>query len=112
MGQEYVYVINDENTLNKITELMKDKVILIADGHHRYETSIAYRDFRNGSNPDDNAEYNWIMCYYTNLDDENLKVFPTHRIVTKAVDTGKLLNDLKKYFDSKEYALIKTLSKL
>jgi uncharacterized protein (DUF1015 family) len=43
------------------------------------------------------------MSYYTNLDDEGLKVYPTHRIVTTDVDSDKLLNELTNYFDLAVY---------
>ena len=108
--QNILYAIEDEEILNKISEIMADKKVLIADGHHRYETSIAYRNFRREENPswnEDNA-FNYVMAYYTNLDDENLKVYPTHRIVEREIDKHKLLGDLKKYFDITEYLFDET----
>ena len=103
--QNILYAIEDEQVLNKITEIMSDKKVLIADGHHRYETSIAYRNFRRAENPDwsENDAFNYVMAYYTNLDDKNLKVYPTHRIVKREINKHQLLEDLKKYFDITEY---------
>lgn len=94
--QNIIYVIDDEETINKVAEIMKDKQVLIADGHHRYETSIAYRDFAQ------TEESKWVMAFYTNLDDENLKVYPTHRIITRQINKPELLENLKKYFDLTE----------
>jgi len=88
-----LYVIDDEKVINKVVEIMKDKQVLIADGHHRYETSIAYRDWAK------TEESKWVMSFYTNLDDENLKVYPTHRIVTRQINKPELLENLRKYFD-------------
>jgi len=104
--QNLVYIIDDEETINKIVEIMKDKTLLIADGHHRYETSIAYRDYMRSLNPDynENDPFNWIMCYFTNIDDEGLKVYPTHRIITRSVNTDKLLNNIKSCFDVIEFS--------
>ena len=104
--QNIVYAIDNEEVLNKITEIMADKKVLIADGHHRYETSIAYRDFRRSEEPEWKEEYNfnYVMAYYTNLDDENLKVFPTHRIVKREIDKAALVDCLAKYFDKTEYS--------
>lgn len=103
--QNIVYIIDDEAVINKITEIMNDKTLLIADGHHRYETSIAYRDYMRSLNPNysENDPFNWVMCYFTNIDDEGLKVYPTHRIITKTVDTDLLLADMKNYFEVTEY---------
>lgn len=94
--QNLIYVIDDENVINKVVEIMSDKQVLIADGHHRYETSIAYRDWAQ------TEEANWVMAFYTNLDDENLKVYPTHRIVTREIDKEDLLVSLSSYFDLEE----------
>lgn len=104
--QNILYAIEDTDVINKMTSVMSDKKVLIADGHHRYETSIAYRNFRREEKPDWKEEdnFNYVMAYYTNLDDENLKVFPTHRIVKREIDKSKLLDDLKKYFDTSEYS--------
>jgi len=103
--QNILYALEDKEVLDKISEIMSDKKVLIADGHHRYETSVAYRNFRREENPDWQEEdsFNYVMAYYTNLDDENLKVYPTHRIVKREIDKQKLLDDLKNYFDTTEY---------
>jgi len=108
--QNILYAVENEDVLNKISEIMADKKVLIADGHHRYETSIAYRNFRREENPAWKEEdaFNYVMAYYTNLDDENLKVYPTHRIVKREIDKHKLLEDIKKYFDATEYLFDET----
>ena len=105
--QNIVYIIDDETSIAKISELMKDKSVLIADGHHRYETGLAYRDYMRSKNPDqsESGDFNHIMCYFTNLDDDGLQVFPTHRIITKPVDIENLLNKLKNHFNITEHAV-------
>ena len=115
--QNVVYKIEDEKTLSLIEKVMADKTLLIADGHHRYETAMNYRNLRHAefisaSNQlvqdekiqkqvQDNEEidYNYVMSYFTNLDDENLLVFPTHRILTRWIEPYVLLEKVKKYFD-------------
>lgn len=96
-----VYVIDDEQAIKKVQELMQDKTLLIADGHHRYETALAYRDYMREQNPNfkEDDAFNWVMCYYTNLDDENLKVYPTHRIITREVDKQNLITKIAECFD-------------
>lgn len=100
--QNVVYKIEDEETLALIEKVMQDKTLLIADGHHRYETAMNYRNYLNEQGkgrPD--SEY--VMSYFTNLDDENLLVFPTHRIITKWIEPYVLLDKVKKYFDIQEF---------
>jgi uncharacterized protein (DUF1015 family) len=122
--QNVVYKIEDEKTLALIEKVMSDKTLLIADGHHRYETAMNYRNLRHaelvsasqdsatlpapqmagtGVQGDASLDYNYVMSYFTNLDDENLLVFPTHRIITKWVEPYVLLEKVKKYFDLKEF---------
>lgn len=96
--QNIVYKIEDEKTLSLIEKVMEDKTLLIADGHHRYETAMNYRNHLREQGID-NKEAEYVMSYFTNLDDENLLVFPTHRIITKWFEPYVLLDKVKKYFD-------------
>jgi len=93
--QNLAYIIEDEQTLKLIEHVLEDKSVLIADGHHRYETALAYGKI--------NPRAQYVMSYYTNLDDKNLIVFPTHRIITKRIEPFVLLEKIKKYFDVKEF---------
>lgn len=95
--QNIVYKIDDEKTLALIEKVMSDKTLLIADGHHRYETALNY------SKINTNPEAQYVMSYFTNLDDENLLVFPTHRIITKWIEPYVLLEKVKKYFDVEDF---------
>lgn len=70
--------------LREIAELMRAKPIFIADGHHRYETALKYRDLQRqqlsgkggGELPSDH-----IMMYLSNLDQGGLTILPTHRML-------------------------------
>lgn len=100
--QNIVYKIDDEKTIELIEKVLSDKTLLIADGHHRYETSINYRDYVRAQGID-NPEAEYVMSYFTNLDDDNLIVFPTHRIITKWIEPYVLLEKVKKYYDVTEF---------
>ena len=92
--ENIVYIIDDENDIKIIQDTLSDKVLLIADGHHRYETSMNFSK----ENPDnDYAKY--VMSYFTNAADENLIIYPTHRIVEKDIEPSFVLNAVKKYYD-------------
>ena len=68
-----------------VAEAMRDRWILIADGHHRYETALAYRDERRaeaGANGD-GAAYDRVLMGLTALEDPGLVVLPTHRVLTR-----------------------------
>lgn len=100
--QNIVYKIEDAKTLSLIEKVLADKTLLIADGHHRYETAMNYRNYlkEQGVN---NPEADYVMSYFTNLDDDNLIVFPTHRIITKWIEPYVLLDKVKKYYDLTEF---------
>ncbi len=98
--QNLVYIIDDPADIEKIQKLLEDKTLLIADGHHRYETALNYS--KESSAPE--AQY--VMSYFTNSEDDNLIIFPTHRIITKFIEPYVLLESIKKYFDLSEYTFI------
>jgi uncharacterized protein (DUF1015 family) len=61
----------------EIPALLADAQLLIADGHHRYETAIAYRDEVGGE-----GDHNYTLMAITGLDDPGLSVYPTHRLLS------------------------------
>jgi len=92
--QNIVHIIDDEDDIKIIEKTLEDKTLLIADGHHRYETSMKYAH----EHPD-NKYAQYVMSYFTNASDENLIIYPTHRIITKDIQTDKILSSVKKYYD-------------
>jgi len=97
-----LWAMTDTDAIARIASLVEPMQILIADGHHRYETGLAYRDLMRSQNPNHNGTelYNYIMMFFTNLDDEGLVIFPTHRVVHSlpAFDAPAMLETLKKHF--------------
>ena len=61
-----------------IVDGLRKSTLLIADGHHRYETAVAYGREVGGN---DQGEHRYFMTFLVNGDDPNLVVFPTHRLV-------------------------------
>jgi len=83
-----LWQVSDQLVVDGIATLMEPKQVLIADGHHRYETGLAYRDLMRSQNPNHTGKelYNYIMMFFTNLDDEGLVIFPTHRVIHSLPD--------------------------
>ncbi|MBQ7286609.1 MAG: DUF1015 domain-containing protein [Candidatus Gastranaerophilales bacterium] len=92
--QNIVYLIDDEEDIAIISETLADKTLLIADGHHRYETSMRY-----AKEHPENEYAQYVMSYFTNAADENLVIYPTHRIIEKDIEPKKVLGSVKKYYD-------------
>lgn len=102
-----LWQVTDASAIDAIAAVMEPKQVLIADGHHRYETGLAYRDLMRSQNPNHtgNELYNYIMMFFTNLDDEGLVIFPTHRVIHSlpAYDGGSLVATLQRHFDVQIY---------
>ncbi len=98
-----LWTVTDTSVIAAVSEALKSKQVLIADGHHRYETGLAYRDSLKSQNPRHNGNelYNYIMMFFTNLDDEGLVIFQTHRVIHSIpnFDWKRLSIELKKNFD-------------
>lgn len=78
-----IWVIDDETVTERISGLFADKQLFIADGHHRYETALNYRNERrsaDGSEPG-SRDYDYIMMMLVSISSSGLFVFPTHRLV-------------------------------
>ncbi|RAL23937.1 DUF1015 domain-containing protein [Lujinxingia litoralis] len=78
-----LWAVRDEAVQQAVQAGLKERPLLIADGHHRYETALAYREFRRqvAEEPDGDAPYEYVMGFLVNMHDPGLQVFPTHRVV-------------------------------
>lgn len=94
--------IDDPELLAELQRCLLDRTVYIADGHHRYETGLNYRNERAAENPaHTGAEpYNFILAYLSNMYDEGLVVFPIHRLVhgLDGFDADRFLEALGGYF--------------
>jgi len=97
--QNLVYLIDEPQDIKIISEVLADKTLLIADGHHRYETSMRY-----AKEHPENEYAQYVMSYFTNAADENLIIYPTHRIIEKEIEPKAVLEAAKKHYDVVEMA--------
>jgi uncharacterized protein (DUF1015 family) len=76
-----VWRIADAPTLARIADGLRQATVFIADGHHRYETALAYREQRIAAgDTDGNAPHNFMLMYLCPMDDPGLVILPTHRV--------------------------------
>jgi len=75
--------ISDSAVIQKIQQEMRDQKLLIADGHHRYEATLSYRDHmrRERGQWTGREAFNYVMAYCANMNDNNVVILPTHRLV-------------------------------
>jgi uncharacterized protein (DUF1015 family) len=96
-----LWKVEDPAVQQAVTECLADAQLLIADGHHRYETARAFRDEVGGEGP-----HNYTLMSLTGLDDPGLTVFPTHRLLSGFADDPdkqqRLGNGLRELFEVEE----------
>ncbi len=68
--------VSEPSAIAAVTEVMRGAELLIADGHHRYETARVYADEVGGDGP-----HRYVLMCLVALQDPGLTVFPTHRLV-------------------------------
>lgn len=75
-----VWKVWDPKAVAAAVEGMADKKVFIADGHHRYETALAYRDeMRAAQGPRPDAAWEHVLMFLCNMDDPGIVILPTHR---------------------------------
>jgi uncharacterized protein (DUF1015 family) len=72
--------VDDPERCAAVTRAMADRWILIADGHHRYETAVRYREERRAAG-DGDGPHDVVMMGLTAIEDPGLVVLPTHRLL-------------------------------
>jgi uncharacterized protein (DUF1015 family) len=102
-----LWPVTDAQTLKTVHREMADKKLVIADGHHRYETALAYRDEcrARAGRTDLNAPYEKVMMSLFNTAGEGLTILPTHRVVANVPNFsfGQFRAALENAFDVETY---------
>jgi uncharacterized protein (DUF1015 family) len=94
-----LWVVTDTQAISAIMGLMGPKPVFIADGHHRYETGLKYRDEQGLLDPDSPANFTLMML--VGMSDPGLIILPTHRLISGlgAVSTKQVQEMLGNHFD-------------
>ena len=121
-----VWKVSDPDPIGKVRASMADKKLIIADGHHRYETALAYRNERrvatkvalpsvnsrhrtSGTAVLDEAQhgdapYDWVMMTFVNMNTPGLVILPTHRLVHSlpSFSSDTFVSRARNYFNVEE----------
>jgi uncharacterized protein (DUF1015 family) len=105
-----VWQVSDPGVITSVQNAMSDKKLIIADGHHRYETALTYRDERRitdsaapgsglGGSP-----YEFVPMTFVNVNSPGLLILPTHRLVhgLASFSEEKFRNSARAFFDIDE----------
>lgn len=108
-GMEHaLWKMTDKNHIESIRNAMTDRGFLIADGHHRYEASILFRDRQREISPGGGAgPHEYVMMYFTSIEGKGLTILPTHRLVSGLTDLDRegYLTRMEKLFSVMEFPL-------
>lgn len=110
-----LWPVTDPAVIGMVTRMMKGKQVIIADGHHRYETALAYRNERRAADVpnfnqqgrtgqmsfDAGSPYEYAMMTFVNMDAPGLLILPTHRVVSRLGNFGAeaMLRSAGNFFD-------------
>jgi uncharacterized protein (DUF1015 family) len=91
--------VSDQGIMNAVRAAMADRELLIADGHHRYETARAYADEIGGE-----GDHRYVLMCLVSMSDPGLTVFPTHRLVGRLEEDrrARLEDELQRDFEVDE----------
>src|ERR1700685_3868136 len=101
--------VSDPGVIQAVRDKMRDKKLIIADGHHRYETAKNYRNERRGMKASapasaELAPYELVMMTFINMDSPGLVILPTHRVVhgMESFSPARLRDRARSYFSVEE----------
>ena len=97
-----LWVVSNPEVIRAVTRAMADKKLVIADGHHRYETALNYRNERRAATASAAvpAPWDYVMMTFINMASPGLLILPTHRVVGGLSSFGpqKFSQAASKYF--------------
>jgi uncharacterized protein (DUF1015 family) len=103
-----VWQITDVSLIDSVRNAMTDKKLIIADGHHRYETALTYRNeerARRAADPSStgqpSAPCEFVMMTFVNMNSPALLILPTHRVVhgLTSFSEDNFRNSARAFFD-------------
>ncbi len=102
-----IWRIESRGDIKKILKELTDKSIFIADGHHRYEAALTFRDEMKDKYQKFTGEegYNHTVMYFTNIEGGGLTILPIHRLVKNIMELNAqvLIEKLRQFFEVEEF---------
>lgn len=101
-------IIQEPSIIDKFIEKLKNKQVILADGHHRYAGSLAYMKQQIRNNPSHTGKegYNYHLMWLTNTEGNDVRILPTHRLIKKLdhFDEAAIMKKFEKNFKIKTVA--------
>jgi uncharacterized protein (DUF1015 family) len=102
-----IWRVEDEVAIAAVQAATRDAELLIADGHHRYETMRSYAEEVDAAGTASGEAHRFILMCLVALEDPGLTVFPTHRVVNRLDDAKRasLAQAIERDFETEQVAL-------
>jgi len=100
-----VWAVSDHDAVKAAQATLASRPVFIADGHHRYETALAYRDIcRARGKYTGDEPFNFVPMYLANMEEDGLTVLPTHRLVSdvRRLPSSEIIESASRYFHIEE----------
>ncbi len=97
--------VTEEEVIKEVVTALSDKKVFIADGHHRYETALAYRnEMRRLTGRDSGEEpFDYVAMFLANMYDEGVTILPAHRAVKHDFSAERFLERAGEFFEIKRF---------
>ena len=94
-----VWKVSDPAKVGELQAILASKPVVINDGHHRYESAVAYRDEMRGKTDwNEDSAFNYYMCFLVPVEEKGLVVLPTHRLLKNHKLTPEVVEGLSSFF--------------
>jgi len=113
--RDVLAVIQDATAIRKFMDVIDEKNVILADGHHRYEASLIYKNNMLKKYPGKTRSgFNYHLMYLTNTESDDLKILPTHRVISNlpGFDERIVLDKLQEDFIIKPVTDSDTLNEI
>lgn len=114
--RDVLAVIHNAEVIQLFIKKLSDKKVILADGHHRYESSLAHMQKCKKENPNHTGEegYNFHLMYLTNTEAGDLRILPTHRLIKNLphFNEEKVIQQLSEDFTVREVEDAATLNEI
>ncbi|MBI1976062.1 MAG: DUF1015 domain-containing protein [Candidatus Omnitrophica bacterium] len=108
--------VSDPSVVRSLQDALVGEKILIADGHHRYESALAYRSERRrqAGKTDPDAPYEFVLMHFVSAKDQGLTIWPFHRVLQGGRTSQKegIIRELNGYFEIKNVSSHQLLAQL
>jgi uncharacterized protein (DUF1015 family) len=97
-----IWSLEGDQRFTQLAEIFNTSTLYIADGHHRYETALNFRNFQRQQHPEtpSDAAFNYVLMLLVDVRDPGLTILSTHRVLhdLAAFDATELLRRLSEHY--------------